>query len=212
MYTLYNVKNWGSLAPHLVLEELDVPYQSAWMTPEEVRAPAFREISPLGYIPALRFDDGYVMVESAAIVAFLTAAHPQAGLQPASGSSDHAAYLSWLSFLSANLYPAMVMTIHPEGFADSEEDRAKISRKGLELAGTLHDVIERRLTNEGPYLLGERFSAADLYLFMLACWARPSETLLRDRCPAIAALSDAVRARPKLKAVLETHNVMQPKG
>ncbi len=46
---------------------------------------------------------------------------------------------------------------------------------------------------------------------MLACWARPSEAALRARCPHIAALSDAVRQRPSLKAVLETHNVMQPK-
>jgi glutathione S-transferase len=212
MYTLYNVKNWGSLAPHLVLEELGIPYQSAWMTPEEVRNPAFREISPLGYIPALRFDDGYVMVESAAIVAFLTAAHPEAGLQPEVGSSDHAAYLSWLAFLSSNLYPAMVMTIHPEGFADGADDQARIAGKGLKQADMLYDLIDGRLGNDGPFLLGEGFSAADLYLFMLACWARPSETLLRARYPAIAAVSDAIRGRPRLKAVLEAHNVMQPKA
>src|SRR5687768_12057073 len=53
MYTLYNVKRWGSMAPHFLLEELDVPYQSAWMTPEQVREPEFRDLSPLGYIPVL---------------------------------------------------------------------------------------------------------------------------------------------------------------
>jgi glutathione S-transferase len=212
MYTLYNVKNWGSLAPHLVLEELDVPYQSAWMTPEEVRSPAFRAISPLGYIPALRFDDGYVMAESAAIVAFLTAAHPGAGLQPDNGTSDHAAYLSWLAFMSSNLYPAISMANHPEGFADGDENRAEVSRKGLERCGRIHDIIEQRLIGEGPFLLGAQLSAADFYLFMLACWARPSEAALRARCPAIAALSDAVRARPRLKAVLDAHNVMEPQA
>ena len=211
MYTLYNVKNWGSLAPHLVLEELGIPYQSAWMTPEEVRKPAFREISPLGYIPALRFDDGRIVVESAAIVAFLTAAHPEAGLQPENGSSDYAAYLSWLSFLSANLYPAFSMALQPQHLADSDAERALISATGLRQVDKLFDLIDKRLECEGPFLLGERISAADFYLFMLACWARPSETALRSRCPAIAALSDAVRQRPKLKAVLEAHSVMQPK-
>ena len=48
MYKLYNVKRWGSMCAHLLLEELGVPYQNIWMTPEQVRAPAFREISPLG--------------------------------------------------------------------------------------------------------------------------------------------------------------------
>lgn len=211
MYTLYNVKNWGSLAPHLVLEELGIPYQSAWMTPEEVRAPAFRDISPLGLIPAMRFDDGYVMVESAAIIAFLTAAHPGAGLQPEAGTSEHAAYLSWLSFLSANLYAAIRLGLLPERFAETEDERRLVSRTGLRKADQLFDLIDKRLGREGPFVLGERLSAADYYIFMLACWAQPSETALRARCPNIARLSDAVRQRPKLKAVLDTHNVMQPK-
>ncbi len=212
MYTLYNVKNWGSLAPHLVLEELGIPYQSAWMTPEEVRKPAFREISPLGFIPAMRFDDGRIVVESAAIVAFLTAAHPEAGLQPANGTSDYAAYLSWLSFLSANLYPVFGLVEHPEGLADSDAERDRLRARALRQVDDLFDLINGRLEREGPFLLGDVFSAADFYLFMLACWARPSEMALRSRCPAIAALSDAVRQRPKLKAVLDAHNVMQPKG
>jgi glutathione S-transferase len=211
MYTLYNVKNWGSLAPHMVLEELGIPYQSAWMTPEEVRSAGFRDVSPLGLIPAMRFDDGYVMVESAAIVAFLTAAHPQAGLQPEAGSSEHAAYLAWLSFLSANLYAAIRLGLLPERFADDESERRLVSQVGLRKADQLFDLVDKRLEREGPFLLGERFSAADLYLFMLACWARPSEVALRARCPNIGRLSDAVRARPKLKAVLDAHNVMQPK-
>ena len=53
MYKLYNVKAWGSLAIHCLLEEMEVPYTNIWMTPEQVRAPEFREFSPLGMIPAL---------------------------------------------------------------------------------------------------------------------------------------------------------------
>jgi glutathione S-transferase len=80
MYSLYNVRRWGSLAPHLVLEELEVPYQNIWMTPETVRDPAFRDLSPLGLIPVLRLDDGRTVMESAAIVTFLGDAHPGARL------------------------------------------------------------------------------------------------------------------------------------
>ena len=53
MYKLYNVKTWGSLAIHCLLEEMEVPYTNIWMTPEQVREPEFRAISPLGMIPAL---------------------------------------------------------------------------------------------------------------------------------------------------------------
>jgi glutathione S-transferase len=89
MYTLYNVKRWGSMAPHFLLEELDVPYQSLWMTPEQVRAPEFRDLSPLGYIPVLKLDDGSAVFESAAVVLFLTGAHPDRGMSPPPGTPEH---------------------------------------------------------------------------------------------------------------------------
>ena len=103
MYKLYNVKGWGSIAPHFVLEEMGLAYENVWMTPEQVRQPAFREISPLGFIPALGLDDGRAIFESAAIVAFLTVAHPDKGLAPPPGSNDYGVYLARLTFMSSNI-------------------------------------------------------------------------------------------------------------
>ena len=77
------------------------------------------------------------------------------------------------------------------------------------MSNALFDMIEARLAKEGPFLLGERFSAADIYLFMLSLWARPSEAEHLARLPHIAKVSEAVRARPKLKAALEAHGVME---
>ena len=104
MYKLYNVKAWGSISAHCLLEEMEVPYTNIWMTAEQVKAPEFREISPLGLIPALGLADGRSLFESAAIVSFLVAAHPAKGLAPPAGSADHGEFLSWLHFMSANLY------------------------------------------------------------------------------------------------------------
>ena len=158
----------------------------------------------------MRFDDGYIMVESAAIVAFLTASHPEAGLQPQVGGSEHAAYLAWLSFLSANLYPAMSLGLHPEALADTEDEHRSLSAKGLGQVDKLFDLIDKRLEGEGPFLLGERHSAADYYLFMLACWARPSEASLRARCPHRRGERCGTPA-PLAHGGARTHNVMQPK-
>ncbi len=49
MYKLYNIKRWGSIAPHLVLEELGVPYENVWMTPEQLEKPEFRRLSPAAH-------------------------------------------------------------------------------------------------------------------------------------------------------------------
>jgi glutathione S-transferase len=212
MYKLYNVKGWGSMAPHFVLEEMDLAYENVWMTPEQVRQPAFREISPLGLIPALGLDDGRAIFESAAIIGFLTAAHPDKGLAPPPGSNDHGIYLAWLAFMSSNIYPAINLAFLGRPLVDTEEDFAMLGRGGDAHANRLFDIVDERLGREGPYMLGESFSAADIYLFMLALWAKPSERALLERCRNIARVSEEVRRRPKLRATLEVHGVDQQRG
>jgi len=212
MYKLYNVKTWGSLAPHCVLEELGVPYQNIWLTGEQVRDPKFKEISPLGFVPVLGLPDGRPIIESAAIIAFLTDAHTDRKLAPALGEPDHAEYLSALVFMSVNLYQMISILYAPGMLADSDAEKATVTRRATENSNAIFDMIEARLAKDGPYILGERFSAADIYLFMLSLWAKPSETEHLARCPNIARVCADVRARPKLKAALEAHGVMEPGG
>ncbi|CAN5159325.1 glutathione S-transferase family protein [soil metagenome] len=208
MYKLYNVKRWGSISAHLVLEELGVPYQNIWLTPEQVHAPEFREISPLGLIPALGLSDGRAVTESAAIVAFLTDAHPGKGIAPAVGSNDHAVYLSALTFMAVNLYPYISFSTDASLLADTPEQEKSINQKATLRANEIFDLLDGRLADDGPYLLGESYSAADIYLFMLTIWAQPSEASMLARCKNIALLADRVRQRPRLKAALESHGVL----
>jgi glutathione S-transferase len=208
MYKLYNVKRWGSIGAHLVLEELDVPYQNVWMTPEQVKAPEFREISPLGLIPALGLSDGRAISESAAIVAFLTDAHPDKGLAPPIGSDDHAQYLSALVFMAVNLYPYIDFAFDGGRLAETDEQNAVIRRKSGQYSLGVFDILENRLAEDGPFLLGDNFSAADIYLFMLTLWAYPSERAVLERYPRIAKVAAHVRSRPRLKAALEAHGAL----
>ncbi len=211
MYSLYNIPRWGSLAPHLVLEELDVPYQNIWTTREKVKDPSFRELSPSGLIPVLRLDDGRSVIESAAIVTFLCDADPSGSLAPRPGTADHAVYLGWLSFMSTNLYQTINLAIYPQVLAEGEA-AAALQARATERSLELFDIIETKLRQEGPWLLGDGFSAADLYLFMMAIWARPSEAALHDRCPWIGAVCNGVRERPRLAAALEAHGVSKVGG
>lgn len=209
MYKLYNVKRWGSISAHLVLEELDVPYQNVWMTPDQVRTPEFRDISPLNQIPALGLPDGRAITESAAIVAFLTDTYPEKGLAPPPGSDDHAVYLSQLVFMAVNLYPYIDFAFDAKRLAESEEQNAAIRRKAELYSLSLFSIMEERLASEGPFLLGEQFSAADIYLFMLTLWAAPSERAVLEVFPRIADVVAHVRARPRLKAALDSHGALE---
>ena len=129
MYKLYNVRAWGSTAIHCLLEEMDVPYTNIWMTAEQVRAPEFREVSPIGLIPALGLADGRSLFESAAIVSFLVTAHPEKGLSPVPGSDDFGEFLSWLHFMSANLYQTNNLALGGNVYAmDDAHDRFIIAK------------------------------------------------------------------------------------
>jgi glutathione S-transferase len=202
MYKLYNVKAWGSACVHFLLEEMGVPYTNIWMTPEQVKAPEFLDISPLGLVPALGLQDGRTLFESAAIVSFLVTAHPDKGLSPQPGSGDYGEFLSWLNFMSTNLYPSI-----PEKDATDSYGPAIVAK-----CDHLWAILAQRLEAEGPWLMGETYSALDTYAFMISLWGKPTELALHKKFPAIAKLARAIRARPKLKAALEAHGVMEMGG
>ena len=212
MYKLYNVKTWGSLAIHCLLEEMETPYTNIWMTPEQVREPEFRAISPLGMIPALGLADGRTLYESAAIVAFLVAAHPDRNMSPEPGTADHGEFLSLLLFMSTEIYGVGNFAFCASDYVKGEAAREALKGKVLRQVDGYWAMLDRRLAASGPWLMGRDFSALDLYAFMLSIWAAPTEQALLDRYPAIARLAKAVRARPKLKAVLESHGVLKPGG
>ena len=195
MYKLYNVKRWGSMAPHLVLEELGLPYQNIWMTPQQVRSEEFRRMSPLGFIPALGLDDGRVIVESMAIIAFLTEAHKDRKLAPEPGTGDSAVYLSSLAFISSNIYGMINLAGSAADYSSDPAVQTQIMARAQSDYHRAFDILDARLAKEGPFLLGADFSAADLYLFTMTIWAKPSERALLERCQAIARLSEYIRGK-----------------
>lgn len=212
MYKLYNVKTWGSLAIHCLLEELEAPYTNIWMTREQVREPEFRAISPIGMIPVLGLADGRTLYESAAIVSFLVAAHPEKHMSPSLGSADYGEFMTLLHLMSTEIYAFGNVGILVDEFVVGDAERQVMRTKISQKVDGYWKIIEERLAASGPWLMGRDFSALDLYAFMLSIWGPPNEQGLHDKYPAIAKLAAAVRARPKLKAVLESHGVMEPGG
>jgi glutathione S-transferase len=210
MYKLYNVKAWGSLAIHCMLEEMALPYTNIWMSPEQVRAPEFRAINPLGMIPALGLADGRSLYESAAIVSFLVAAHPEKHLSPGLGSPAYGEFMSLLHFMSTDIYALENVAFYAEAYVSEPQQQEAMRKRVWEKADSHWLVLEKRLAASGPWLMGREFSALDLYAFTLSIWSKPSELAFLGKFPALAKLTSGVRARPKIKAVLEAHGVLKP--
>jgi len=97
-------------------------------------------------------------------------------------------------------------------YARNPAEEAFLLGRSIEKGNQLWAILAKRLEAEGPWLMGEKFSALDIYAFMLCCWGKPTETSVHAKFPAIAKLVEAVRARPKLKAALEAHGVMEPRS
>jgi glutathione S-transferase len=143
---------------HLMLEEVGAPYRIELcnFATRDQKSPGYLAINPMGKIPAIQHR-GMVVTEAAAICAYLADAFPQARLAPAFDDPARGPYLRWLFFAAGCFEPAMV---------DRMLNRPPAEQPGRVGYGTYEetlDVLERALT-PGPFLLGDRFSAADVYL------------------------------------------------
>ena len=141
-----------------MLEETGAPYQTKIIEyGPPMKAPEYLAINPMGKVPALSHD-GTVVTETAAIIAYLADAFPQAGLAPAPGSVERGPYYRWLFFAAGPLEAALTnSTLKVE---IPPERAGMIGYGSLKLA---LDTLEQALSH-GPYILGESFSAADILL------------------------------------------------
>lgn len=155
-----------SLSPHIVLRELDLPFEIEAVdlrTRTTASGADFTGINPKGYVPALQLDDGEVLTEGAAIVQYLADRHAPGTLAPAAGTVERARLNGHLNFISAELHKAFAPLFNPALTPEARE--AALAHLGRKL-----DVVDRALDDGRPYLMGPDFSVADAYLFVVLNW------------------------------------------
>ncbi len=201
MYKLFWAKSMGSMAPEVLFEEIGAAYEkiAVDIEKEENRSAEFLAVNPTGQVPALVLPDGTVMTESAAMVLHITDRHPEAKLAPPAGSPESARFQRWLVFMAAAIYPSDQRLYYSDRITT---DAA--GTEGIEAAARAdmdrHFALVNDALDPGPYLLGETYSAADVYLWMLAKWHPEEKQLFADN-PRIAGLIDLVEARPAVAKV-----------
>jgi glutathione S-transferase len=210
MYQLYYFPDNASLAPHMVLEEIGAPFKLVFLdrAHNAHKKPDYLKLNPHGQIPTL-VDGELVLYEAAAICLHLCDRHPSAGLAPEVGSNERAHFYKWLIYLTNTLQAEMMSYYHPDRWAADDSGAASVKRCAEAHLGEMFDKIETSLTDDGPYLLGNRFSAADLYLLMLGGWSRPFDRPARTR-PRHARLLEQVTARPGVKRAYASEAMTAP--
>ncbi|TSD75482.1 glutathione transferase GstA [Pseudomonas sp. KBS0710] len=193
---LYFSPNACSLAPHIVLRELALPFDLV-LVDNQAKTTAngedFLQINPKGYVAALQLDNGQVLTEASAILQYLADLKPAAHLAPANGSWERVRLQEWLNFIASEIHGGLAIFFNP---AIQGDVRAMFVATLYKRLAILVQTLERQ-----DYLLGERYSVADAYLFVVLRWAAFHEIDLQQ-WPALAAFVQRVGARPAVTAAL----------
>jgi GST-like protein len=200
MYKLHGEPGWGSAIIEAQLAWYGLPYKNIdvgdLLRSEEARA-KMAPFNPLMQTPALAMPDGSVMTESAAITLRLADVTGSTELVPGPTEPQRAAFLRWLVFLVANIYPVFTYADIPTRFV-SDETAAKNFRENVDAyQQRLWRIVDGEIA--GPWFFGNRFSALDIYLAVMTHWRPKREWFVRN-CPRISACASAVDKLPKLAA------------
>lgn len=149
---------------HWMLEEIGVPYRTELVRFDrnEHKSQQYLAVNPMGKVPAIRHG-ATVVTESAAICAYLADAFPAANLAPPASSPERGVYYRWMFFGAGCVEPALV---------DRLFNRPQVERPGALGYGSYEDTLRALETAlaPGPFILGERFSAADVYIGSQITW------------------------------------------
>lgn len=199
---LYFAPGACSLSPHIALREAGLPFtleQVDIFTGKTAGGEDFAAINPKGYVPALKLEDGSVLTEGAAIVQYIADLAPSVGLAPRPATLERARVQEWLNFLASELHKAFSPLFRPgTDEAGRQEARAAIARR--------LGHIETELADGRSYLLGDAFSVADIYLFVIAGWAEGKDIPL-SAWPRLTALLERVASRDSVREALNAERL-----
>ena len=189
-YTLYGQAGSGSMVVEAAFALAGVSVEVVPVAWDDLgwQSGPLRSLNPLGQLPTLILPDGQVMTESAAMILHLADRHPSAGLAPAVGHQQRDAFLRWLVFLVAAVYPTFTYGDEPERWVEGD-----YTASGKLLRGTNahRESLYRHLESAAgdPWFLGDTFSAIDLYLWLMRHW-RPGLEWFQKQCPRLSGIGD----------------------
>lgn len=214
MLHLHYYPSTAAMAPHIVLQELGVPFELVLVDrPADAhKSPDYLKLNPNGLLPVLT-DGDLVLYETAAICLYLCDMHPQAKLAPSVGTVERAHFYKWLIWLTNTLQATLITYFYPERSVNpgnavgAAEVKAQAERK----VGAMLDQLDAELARHGgPWLLGQTYSALDPYAMMLCRWTRGFASAPARALPHLGPYLQAMLARPAVQRVFATEKLVKP--
>ena len=198
---LYYSPGACSLAPHIILREAGLPFDLVQVDLQAKKTKDggdFTKVNPKGQVPTLQLDDGQVLTENAVIDQYLADQKPDSGLLAQSGLERFRG-LEWLVFVSTELHKTFSPLFRPT----TPDEYKTITRENI---AKKFDYVEQRLADGRQYLMGDRFTAPDAYLFTVLRWAKAIKIDMSP-WPKLDAYRDRVAARPQVQETLKAEGL-----
>ena len=185
-----------SLSPHIILQESGLPYTTEKVdlrSKQTASGADYASINPKGYVPALETDEGVLLTEGPAIVQYLADKVPEKNLAPANGTIERYQMMSWLTFIGTEIHKNYSPLFNP---ASSDEVKNNARQNLTKRYGYVESMLEG-----SDYLVGNQFSVADAYLFVVTNWAGMLKFDL-SAFPRLAAFQQRIGSRPAVQQAL----------
>ncbi|MGQ4274039.1 glutathione S-transferase family protein [Terrihabitans sp. B22-R8] len=215
MHRLYCSPGACSLAVHIVLEEIGMPYETdirSARNGEGTTTADYLALNPKGRVPALTGVPGGagagLLTEAVAILMFLARSHPEAELLPADPAGE-ARCLEWLSWMSVDLHGIGYGQLwRPHRFVPNVALHDAVRTKGLDSIRIAHDHIDRILSDGRDWAVPGRYSIVDAYLVVFWLWGRRIGLDMDEGWPNWARLMTGVLARPAVQRALRQEGLV----
>lgn len=198
---LYYVPGVCSLASHIALRESGLPFELDKMDPATRRAASgedYLQANPKGSVPALRLDNGEVLTEGAVILQYIADQAPSSHLAPPAGTMPRYRLAEWLNYIATEVHKQYSPLFNPKLPPEWRENQVNVLAKRF-------DYLTQRLGNE-PYLMGENFTVADAYLFVVLGWNARLKIDL-DPWPSLKNYLTRIAARPSVQTAFKVEGL-----
>ena len=219
MLQLYYSPSNASITPHILLEEMGLPFELKRVdrANNAHKSPEYLKLNPNGLIPVL-VDDDLVLYETAAICLHLTDTHPEKNLAPAVGTTERAQFYKWLMWMTNTVQPSIIMYFYTDRYTSSTNPEvvAQITAKTQErVGGMLRQLDDHLASHGGPWMMGATFTVLDIYAFMLGRWTRGFKGDASSTQPArsvaawphLGPFMERVRLRPSVQRAAMTEEL-----
>jgi glutathione S-transferase len=214
MISLHYYPSTAAMVPHIVLEEIGVPYQRVLVDrlQNAHKTPDYLKLNPNGLIPVL-IDADLVLYETAAICLHLCDTHAAASLAPPPGTAERAHFYKWLMWLTNTLQATLITYFYPERLVlpGNAAGAAEVKAQAEARIGGLLDQLDAELARHGgPWFAGAPYSALDAYVFTLCRWTRHFSSPAARTRPQLGPYLQRMLARPAVQRVLAAEKLAPP--